>query len=320
MKILMNVTTSSFDTQRYSGNAALKAFYRALGLNGLELLHTGEDSGGLFLPEDVIGVHLKYFTAWMDLWTHNKGRLLAEYDDEAGIHSVFGGNSPASLIAFFRQNLADVLPLRPEYLVYHVSECTIPESMLRQYHYSDEAVVDGAAALLNQVMEAVPSNGPLLLFENLWYSGLSLLRPEITARLLEKVQYPNTGVMLDTGHLLHTGVQLRSLDEGLNYLHTVLDGYRDLSFIKGVHLHQTLSGAYAEELMQNWQPRGGSYQQRFAEVLPHIYKIDSHSPFLHPGVKELIQRISPEYLVLEFMSANRDELGAKLQAQMQALG
>lgn len=76
----------------------------------------------------------------------------------------------------------------------------------------------------------------------------------MTARLLAQVRYPKCGVMLDTGHLMHTNPALRTPDEAVDYIHRILDRYADLSFIKGIHLHQSLTGDVALDLMQHWQP------------------------------------------------------------------
>ena len=65
--------------------------------------------------------------------------------------------------------------MNPEYLVFHVSDCSMIESMRREYHYTDEQVADAVIELLN----SLEIHGqPWLLLENLWYPGLTMLRPE----------------------------------------------------------------------------------------------------------------------------------------------
>ncbi len=107
-----------------------------------------------------------------------------------------------------------IIPLQPEYLVFHVAECTMAESMLRRYHYTDEQVIDAVIELVNSVCNEIEGE-PWLLFENLWYPGLTMLRPEMMARLLEGVTYPKCGIMLDLGHLMHTNTALQSADEAV---------------------------------------------------------------------------------------------------------
>ena len=305
MKKIMNITTSVHDLPRYGSNSDLKAFYRDLGLDGLEVMQAGEDKEGIILPEDTIGIHMKYFVAWMDLWLGNEKRLLKEFDDWETAEGLFGGRDGTALVETFRKNLAFAATLEPEYLVFHVSECHIAESMLRKYHYTDEEVIDAAIDLVHSFTGAIEGT-PLLLFENLWYSGLTMLRPEITQRLLDGVRYPHKGIMLDVGHLLHTTMSLRTPEEALAHLYSVADLYGDCDIIKGLHLHQTLSGALAGELTRTWQRSDKTYRERYWDVLPYIYQIDSHQPFAHEGVKALVERFAPEYLVLEQISADRE--------------
>ena len=318
MKKIMNITTHDYDLSRFTDHRDLERYYKNLNLDGLEVMQSGDDKDKLILPGDVIGVHLKYFTCWMDLWIDNKTRLLAEYDHWRTCEQVFGGKTKQALLDAFQKNLEFATAYNPEYLVFHISECTIAESMKRKFYYSDKRVIDAAIELINQIVPYIKGT-PYLLFENLWYPGLTMLRPKMTYRLLEGVNYPKKGVMLDIGHLLHTNRELRSLDEGADYVLGVLDQYEDLSFIKGVHLHQTLSGEYAEYQRKTWKSEGETYQQRQWNVMSHIYEIDSHKPFAHHRVKELIEKISPEYLVLEQISRSREEHEQNLREQLSFL-
>ena len=313
MKRIMNFTTSMHDTERYKDNADLKAFYREYGCDGLELMKVGEDKKGIIRAEDVIGVHIRYLTTWMDLWKGDEERLIREFGDSNTVLEIFGGANRDAISKFFAGNLNAPPHVAPEYLVFHVSECQIAEAMLRKYHYNSEEVIDASIELIDSFSDAIQGS-PVLLFENLWYPGLNMLDPSLTFKLMEKVKYPNTGVMLDIGHLLNTNTALRTIDQGVDYIHKVLDIYGDLSFIKGIHLHQSLSGEYAEEQMRNWTLSEGSYYERRLGV--DIFKIDTHQPFASKRVNELIEKIQPEYLVIEQVSANRFEHSRNLEEQL----
>ena len=319
MKKIMNFTTSIYDTDRYRDNADLKKFYRRFGFDGLELMRAGDDKKGIVSADDVIGIHVRYFTAWMDLWTGNEKRLLSEYGDYDTVSQMYGGATREAITQFFIDNLNAPPHVIPEYLVFHVSECQLAESMLRQYHYSPIEVIDAAIELIDSISYAIEGS-PVLLFENLWYPGLTMLEPNLTSRLLEKTKYTKTGVMLDIGHLLNTNMALRTIDEGMDYIHEVLNMYDDLSFIKGLHLHQSLSGTYAQDLIRNWTPSGNSYNERRISAIPHIFQIDTHEPFASKRINELIAMIQPEYLVIEQMSADRFEHEQKLEEQLYYLG
>ncbi|HCC36249.1 MAG TPA: hypothetical protein DEQ14_00765 [Treponema sp.] len=333
MKKLINFSTDIFDTKRYSNNADLKKFFGDLGFDGLELMRVGDDVNGIVCRDDVVGVHLRFFTTWMDLWTGNERRLLREFGDYSAVKEFYGGTTREALTQAFADNVTEQAEASPEYFVFHVSECQLVESILKKYHYNSEAVIDAAIGLVDSFSDvirnlSVSSGGrtnagknslPLLLFENLWYPGMNMLEPDLTFRLLEKVKYPNTGVMFDIGHLLHTNTALRTLDEAVDFVHGVLDLYEDLSFIKGAHLHQALNGAYSEELTRSWTPPEGNYRERSLAALSHIFNIDAHQPFLSCRVNEIIDRIQPGYLVIEQISSDRLEHARNLKAQLRYL-
>lgn len=319
MKKIMNITTYEEDLSRFADRDDLVRFYRGHGLDGLEILESGEDVRGIITPGDVVGVHLKYYSAWMDLWTGDRKRLMDEFGSVEVCRQVYGGDSRRALVEAYEKNVAFAASVEPEYMVFHVSECTMEESMYRTYHYSDEEVADAAAELINQFAPKI-SGEPWLLLENLWYSGMNMQRPEIVRRLMEKVNYPKVGVMLDIGHLLHTNMEIKGIDEGVDYIHSILDRYDDLSFIKGVHLHQSLSGAYAKERQASWKKVEGGYWDQMWEVMGHIFRIDTHKPFQSPRVWELLDRLPGlEYLVLEQISSGREEHDRQLREQMEVL-
>ena len=319
MKLTMNITTCSEDTLRYRDRADLQAFFRSFGLDGLEVLEAGPDEQGLIHPDDAIGVHLRYFSGWIDFWTGNEQRLLAEFQTPETWRKVYGGDARETLVEAYRKNIRFANTLQPEYLVFHVSECTMAESMSRQYFYTDEQVCDAVIELLNQAVDAIEGE-PWLLLENLWYPGLTMERPEIVKRLLDGVRYPKTGVMLDTGHLMHTNCALQTPDQAVDYIHSILDRYNELGFIKGVHLHQSLSGKLAKALMSNWKQIDGTYQEQMWAVMGHIFNIDTHKPFCSHRIGSLLDRLTGlEFLCLEQISGTREEHAGYLAEQIKYL-
>lgn len=316
MKQIMNITTCGEDLLRFQSRQDLETFYRDYRLDGLEVLEAGIDERGMITPENTIGVHLRYYAAWMDFWMGDEARLLTEFGSREEWLRCYGGADRSALVQAYQDNLAFAATLQPEYLVFHVSDCSMIESMRRQYHYTDEQVADAVMDLINAL--EIPGE-PWLLLENLWYPGLTMLRPEILQRLQEGIRYKKTGVMLDVGHLLHTNMALRTDDEAVDYIHSVLDRYDDLSPIRGIHLHHSLSGEYAARLQHTWQPMEGTYGQRLWEVMGHIFQIDTHQPFPSPRIGEIIRRIGPDYLVWEQISADRPSHSRQLNRQRAVL-
>ena len=156
----------------------------------------------------------------MDFWLQDEARLMIEYGDRVQWERCFGGSGKEALIAAYQKNLDFAAAMNPEYLVFHVSDCSMIESMRREFHYTDEQVADAAVELINSL---TIHGQPWLLLENLWYPGLTMERPEIVCRLLDGISYPKTGIMLDTGHLMHTNPDLTTVDEAVDYIHRILD-------------------------------------------------------------------------------------------------
>ena len=157
--------------------------------------------------------------------------------------------------------------------------------------------------------------------ENLWQPGMKFTDPKITKRLLDGVNYPNKGIMLDTGHLLHTDTGIRTQEEGVAYIHRMLDEHGELcKYIRGMHLNQSLTGDYCEKTRKNPPKMGTTYSERYTQMFFHAFAVDKHEPFTCQGIKELIQRISPEYLTFEFITADNTQHQRYLQQQLKALG
>ena len=51
----------------------------------------------------------------------------------------------------------------------------------------------------------------------------------------------------------------------------------------------------------------------------HIFQVDQHRPFAAPGVRELVSRIDPAYVTLEYITRNRKEHAQFLKAGTDAL-
>ena len=68
MKKLTNMTTHSFDLERFGNNAGLKGFLRRHSLDGLELMEIGEDEKQILQKEDVVGFHRLHYPCWYCFW------------------------------------------------------------------------------------------------------------------------------------------------------------------------------------------------------------------------------------------------------------
>ena len=82
--------------------------------------------------------------------------------------------------------------------------------------------------------------------------------------------------------------------------------------VRGVHLHQSLSGAYVRKhtgfLPQNL-PK--TPIERFCASYQHILQIDRHRPWTDPAILPVLERIAPEFLTHELQAGDR---AARFQA------
>lgn len=294
MKFCMNFTTSPDDVKRYRDAEDLQHFYRRFHCHGLELMPINGTAPRLIRPDMVVGIHANCISDWMDTdmdW----------------------------LVSHYRKDLRYAKKIHAEYVVFHVTQVTFPESLTYQMKHTDQEVIAAAARLINRLLDGQDYDFYFLM-ENLWWPGLNFLRPETTKALLDEVHYEKKGLMLDTGHFMNTNPELRSQEEATAYLHDMLDQHESLiPLIKGLHLNCSLSGAYLEQYLKNPCTPSPDYERLFGQAFEHIFRIDQHRPFDDPGVPDLIRRISPEYITLEYITKNRKEHALYLQKGMRRL-
>lgn len=282
MEILMNFTTSPDDLTRYRDSEDLHTFFRNLGCSGLELMPIGTDTRNLIQPAMITGIHANCFSDWMDT------------DQEY-------------LVRHYRKDLEYARQVHAKYVVFHVTQVSYSEALTCRPVHTDQEVVQAAARLINALLEHQDYDFWFLM-ENLWWPGLNFQDPEITKYLLDEVRYEKKGFMLDTGHFMNTNPELRTSDDAVACLHSMLDRHKDiLPFIKGLHLNQSLSGSYMKAYMKSPSLPPEDPDLLFCQAFEHIFRIDQHLPFTDPGVSGLLKRICPKYVTLEYITKNRQE-------------
>lgn len=324
MKVTFNISNCLDDVKRFSSKADFESYLR--GFDGVELMYiepieseTLSSHPFAIAPKHVVGLHMRYFPSWIALWRGDKNALIREFDSLENVERLFGGCDRDALIRVFREDLKRAHQYGAEYVVFHVSQASIEETFTWRYRYTDEEVIDASSEILNEVF-AKEDGSMVLLLENLWQPGFTFTSPENTRRLLEKVNYPNTGLMLDTGHLMHTDTSLATEEEALRYIHRRLDEHGDLTKkIRGVHLHQSLTGSYSKAVMADPPAMSPTFAERMNQMYTHAFKVDRHEPFTVNGVDRLIERINPEYLTFEFVTTSKEQHVHYLKIQWDAL-
>lgn len=320
LKQLMSMPLDPYTQKSYPD---LRAACAAAGCDGLEMMWSGLD-----MPKDVpkelrVGYHLAYYPTWMDFWEGNRSGLLREFDSEALWTGYYGGSRPERLMEYYREDLDRAEALDAQYVVFHVAEITLEEHYTYQWRHSHAEVIDAAAEVLNQVFQGRDTQ-LLLLVENQWLPGFTFTDPAMTSRLLDQIDYPNKGIMLDIGHLMNCNPALKTEEEGADYVQRMLDAHGALCHqIRGLHLHQSLSGAYVRShvgpgQMPANQPK--NYYDRLTLAYEHLYRIDQHQPWHSEAIRPIIQRIAPDFIVHELSNHGPEDYLQRIHTQQRAAG
>ena len=322
MRELISLPLTGAVLSEYPGGPAEAA--RACGCGGVEALWGGEALSTEIPAGLCVGYHLTFWPDWLDFWRGDRDALRRKFGSEAAWRAFYGGaEGRDTLLALYRADLERAQALGALYVVFHVSDVSLEEGYTYRWLHTHREVLDAGAEAANLLLEGL---APKLLFlvENQWWPGFTFTDPAQTRRLLDAISYPNKGIMLDTGHLLNTGLCLNSQAEGAAYLHRMLDEHGALCrYIRGVHLHQSLSGAYVRAHTgappRHWRDEA-DYLKKFSESYAHILRIDTHSPWDDPEIAAVIRRIGPDYLVHELSAASRAEREERVAVQRRALG
>lgn len=273
----------------------MSGFLKDTNLDGIELYVYDTVPYEDDYSEFTTGVHLKYWPYWLDFWQINYTELLRNHNSKKDMQVYFcGAENREQWLDVIRKNIIAACDVKPEYLVWHVSHCGLAEYFTRKYIYTDEQIIDSTIEVFNEISSVIPKNVKVL-FENLWWPGLTLLQTKLVDKLFTNVNKDNVGIMLDTGHLMNTNMDLKSEAEAIHFIKSVvksLGSNKDL--IKGMHFSCSLSGEYQKSSISS------KYCiDDMREIFEHIAKIDQHRVFKEARLKEFIEYIAPEYLIHE---------------------
>ena len=317
---LTNLSNADCDVENLLLNRSdtLPEILHTHSLDGIELMLCAPWDPAMYPPEYIKGVHLMFWPSWLDFWRGDRAALIEEFGSEENIRSYYGSLDVSDWVQGWKENLRRAAECAPHYVVFHVAHNRTSEMYTRVFSASDEDVIRATIELVNEIACEIPQ-GCKFLFENLWWPGLTFCQPRLAAMLLEKVNYPATGFMLDTGHLMNTNFDLSSEADGAAYVEKI---YRNLGEIGkrvyGLHLHQSISGAYTKEMMRR---HAGEHEPLdWREAMAYVLQVDLHRPFQTEAARRIVDTVQPEYLVHEFLQHSRSDAENKLLTQRRALG
>lgn len=290
---------------------SLGEYVASMKLDGIEQL-IYDNNMILKYKELTIGVHLEYWSYWIDFWWNNQQRLDYIFESNEEKKHYYKAQNIYEWIEYIKKNITLALNLKPQYLVWHVSEANVQEIFTYNFYYNDRQVLLATSEVFNEVAKIIPDN-VLILFENLWWPGLRLNSMENVVYFFEKLKHNNVGIMLDTGHLMNTNINLTSELEASIFIKDIVNNLGSFaSLIKGVHLNCSLSGQYQKKFIEQ--------QFKFCEfdkhrLWEHIIRIDKHEIFQTKAPSFLIDYIQPQYVVHELAYDNLILLRNKIMAQ-----
>lgn len=312
MRQSVNLPLCNRTREEYGGWEGLRRTCTALGLDGVEGIWSGEDIPADFPKDLLVGYHLTFFPDWLDFYREDRKRLLSKFGSMDAVEWYYGGRTPETLVDLYRADFRRAAALDAAYVVFHVTDVSVEENYTYRWLHTNEEIIDAAAELINLLLG--DAEWPFaFLVENQWWPGFTLTEPENTVRLLEGIRYPRRGILLDTGHLMNANRSIATQRDGARFILEMLDRHGPLCrYIQGMHLHQSVSGAYVRR-------HCGALPTDFPKDLPsqyranytHIQQIDRHEPWTNPAVREIIDRIQPAYLTHELAAPDRQ---AKLRA------
>lgn len=315
---LINLSTYEYDLKRFNGDREqITSFLEKYNMDGVELLNPIKWNEK-FLPKKFVkGIHLRYYPICLDFFRDNRSELIRQFKSLDNIEKIYGAKNREAIIEHYKKEIDTANKIGVKYVVFHVSHVQLEHVFNYNFTYSDCEVIDAAAELVNEVFKDLTTDVKVL-FENLWWPGLTLKDKNMAARLLDKVEYSNKGFMFDTAHLINTNFNLRTEREAVTYLLKTINNLGELkTYIKGIHLNCSLSGEYALEQMNKKTDmcKGMSFDEMLEKVFNHVSNIDRHKPFNDKCAKELIECIEPEYLVYEFVTNSLGQLEEYIRTQ-----
>ena len=106
---------------------------------------------------------------WIFTW-EIQSAIKNQFPDEKALTAYYGACDTDGWLEEIRKNIRAALAEKPEYLVWHVADCTLEEAWTRQFYYTSKDVLRETAAIYNAVSEEVPETVEVL-FENIFWPG-----------------------------------------------------------------------------------------------------------------------------------------------------
>ena len=309
MKKLLNISDFPSDDENLK---MMEKYQKKYNFDGFEIIKFDLEKDSSKLKDKIVGYHMRFFPMWMDIYLEKYNMIKEKFPDKMDRFYWCGGDSKEEVIAYYKKDLQRAKELGAEYVVFHACYVDDDGSLTYQFPYTDEEILESVASLMNDLFRDEDFQFTLLL-ENLWWAGLKLNSKSEMEILLEKIEYKNTGFILDTSHMLNTNLTLKNLDEGIDYIIENIDKMEELKkHIYGVHLSWSLSGEYVSKMIEKHRKSQEERERAKKKIYEYVGQIDYHYPFEDNRIMKVLNKLSLKWLVYEFLYYNDEELEEKV--------
>ena len=154
----------------------------------------------------------------------------------------------------------------------------------------------------------------------MWGPGIRFDKPDLMREIYEKVNYKNKGFLFDLSHFALSQGDVFSLDELKSSINTALNQMGELrKYIYGMHVSACSLGNSVEKMREGFDYKSpllsSSLEDRYIHNLTTVGKLDVHRPFEDEILKDIIDIISPEFIVYEFLYQSKDTLSDWIKTQ-----
>lgn len=285
-------------------------------IDGVELMLY---EGDIIVNKNIVhGLHLRTWSYWMDFWKGNNEGLLHNLITKDNIFDMYNGSDYRSLVDWYKKEFEIAKSLNARYMVMHIADMDIHDIYTGGYRYTDEEIVDTSIELINTVF--TEDSDTFLLFENMWGPGLRFDKLDLMVKIFEKVNYKNKGFLFDLSHYSLSKDNIFSLDDLKSSVDNTLKDMGDLkNLIYGMHISSCSLGNSVHKMRESFDYTSpilsASLEERYIHNLNTVGTLDAHKPFEHEIINEIIDLVSPEFVVYEFLSQSKETLSDWIKVQ-----
>ena len=312
MKKLLSISDDPWSVQRLGGPEAAAAAIAENGFDGVELMrwHDPQPIPGAH----IIGRHMPYWPTWLDFMRGDEQELLRQFGNADNARQYYSASSWGDFVKQRRAELEETAAMGAKYAVFHISHAELEHCYTHRFTYGDEDIVRAFVEFINEATDGL--NGDVaLLFENHWFPGLKLTDRKQAEALMTDVRYPHKGFVLDISHMMLTE-DVKTEPEAVDAILKSIEGLGDMAaHIRTIHLN---SAAGAQPLEMDYHAEA-PYEARLTEAFRYVGSMDPHKPFMHDGIRRVIEAAAPDYLVYELSFGTQPELESVVKMQDAAL-